>query len=106
MRIASGERLMAAGSSIGKTVANIMFFLFELAFFVLLGLTYYFMSYMPVQPNPDLGLCCPFNIHGYIVYISDFQCTLMSSLFWGRLAICAFAALLNNKYSKVADGSQ
>lgn len=91
---------MVASSSIGKSVANVLYFLSILGFFVLLSLTYYFMSYMPVQPNPDLGLICPFNIHGYIVYITDFQCTLVNVLFWGFFVFCPIVVVFKQKHYK------
>ena len=95
---------MTLGISLRKAVMVLIFSSFVIVFAILLSLTYFFMSYMPSQPNLELGLVCPFTIHGYVVYISRVQCLMMDSLFWICFILCPIALFLKQKYTTLKKG--
>lgn len=53
---------------------------------LLIFFSFYFVKTMPDKPQPEFGRTTPFDVHGWVVYITKRQSLFIESLFW--LGMC------------------
>jgi hypothetical protein len=67
-----------------------------------MSLSTYLARHRPARPNPEVGLTCPFNQHGRMVYVTRGEHLVMSVLPWASfgLLFTAIAIRASNPVSK------
>lgn len=78
-----------------KKIAQTIFIIgFITSFGLEIYLSYYYQWKRPKQPQPEIGLISPQNMHGSIVYITSKEKLLLEWLHFGMISCGAMIALI------------